>query len=100
MASSLKNLSTHSAKNIGSIAKKKFAVVVAEWNAEVTESLYAGVLDTLLKHGAKKENIIRKTVPGSFELSLAAQWMAAKKDIHAVICLGCVIQGDTRHFEF
>jgi 6,7-dimethyl-8-ribityllumazine synthase len=100
VASSLKNLSTYSEQNISDIATKKFALVVAEWNSEVTEALYAGALDTLLKHGAKKENIFRKTVPGSFELSIGAQWMAQQDEIDAVICIGCVIQGDTRHFDF
>lgn len=79
---------------------KRFAVIVSEWNEEVTESLYNGAVETLVKYGVKKENIIRKNVPGSFELSLAAQWMAEKADINAVICLGCVIQGETRHFDF
>jgi 6,7-dimethyl-8-ribityllumazine synthase len=100
VASSLKNLSAYTDKNIIDIGSKKFALVLAEWNSEVTESLYSGALDTLLKYGAKKENIFRKTVPGSFELSLGAQWMAQQKEIDAVICLGCVIQGDTKHFDF
>ncbi len=100
MATSLKNLSSHTGKNITDISSKKFGVVVAEWNSEITESLYAGALDTLLKHGAKRENIIKKLVPGSFELSLGAQWMAQHDEIDAVIVLGCVIQGDTRHFDF
>jgi len=101
MASSQKNLSTYSASNIKkSVSAKKYAVIVSEWNTEVTESLYAGAVRTLKAHGVKPKNIIRKNVPGSFELSLGAQWMAQKKDIHAVICLGCVIQGETRHFDF
>ena len=100
MASDQKNLSDYSDKNITNMASKKVAVVVSEWNEEVTESLYQGALDTLLQHGVKKENIIRKNVPGSFELTLAAQWMAAENNIDAVICLGCVIQGETRHFDF
>ncbi|MFL5729838.1 MAG: 6,7-dimethyl-8-ribityllumazine synthase [Cytophagaceae bacterium] len=100
MSSSAKNLSTYSSKNISDISKKKFAIVVAEWNAEITEALYTGARETLLKHGAKPGNIIRRNVPGSFELSLGAQWMAKEKKIDAVICLGCVIQGDTKHFDF
>jgi 6,7-dimethyl-8-ribityllumazine synthase len=100
MASSKKNLSSYSSKNISDISRKKFAIVVAEWNTEVTEALYTGAHETLLKHGAKPANIIRKNVPGSFELSLGAQWMAQEKKIDAVICLGCVIQGDTKHFDF
>jgi len=100
MASNQKNLSDHSNKNIRDMASKKIAIVVSEWNEEVTESLYQGAQDTLLRHGVDKGNIIRKSVPGTFELSLSAQWMAEKADIDAVICLGCVIQGETRHFDF
>ena len=81
-------------------AKKKFAIVVAEWNEEITEALYEGALSSLIANGVKKENIIRKNVPGTFELSLGALWMAEKKDIDAVICLGCVIQGETPHFDY
>lgn len=100
MASSNKSLSDYSGKNITDISNKTFAVVVSEWNAEVTNALYNGAITTLLKHGAKKENIIQKMVPGSFELCLGAQWMAEKQEIDAVICIGCVVQGDTKHFDF
>lgn len=100
MASNQKNLSDYSEKNVQDISQKKFAVIVSEWNEEVTESLYAGVYSTLTDHGASKENIIRKNVPGSFELTLGAQWMAEQDEVDAVICLGCVIQGETRHFDF
>ncbi len=100
MATTLKNLSEYSEKNIADISGKRFAIVVAEWNAQVTEALFEGAHRTLLKEGAQTENVIRKNVPGSFELTLGAQWMAERPDIDAVICLGCVIQGDTRHFDF
>jgi 6,7-dimethyl-8-ribityllumazine synthase len=100
MATSLKNLSSNPTAPQRSISDKKFALVVSEWNTEITEALYQGAFDTLLKAGAVRENLIRKTVPGSFELSLGAQWMAEKEEIDAVICLGCVIQGDTKHFDF
>lgn len=100
MATSLKSLSSHSSKNIQDISKKIFGIVVSEWNEEVTESLFSGAYQTLIQNGAKKENIIRKNVPGSFELTLAAQWLAEVKEIDAVICLGCVIQGETKHFDF
>ncbi len=99
MASTLKNLSEYSDQNIADISGKRFAIVVAEWNAQVTEALYKGAYQTLLKEGAQAENIIRKSVPGSFELTLGAQWTASRSDIDAVICLGCVIQGETRHFD-
>ena len=100
MATSLKSLSEYSDKNIQDISNKKFGIVVSEWNDQVTESLFNGAVETLLKHGAKKEHIFRKNVPGSFELSLGAQWLAEIEEIDAVICLGCVIQGETRHFDF
>ena len=100
MASDQKNLSDYSHTNINNIGDKQFAIVVSEWNEEITESLYQGALDTLLSHGALKEHIVRKNVPGSFELTLGAQWMAAEENIDAIICLGCVIQGETRHFDF
>ncbi|WP_250632516.1 6,7-dimethyl-8-ribityllumazine synthase [Rhodoflexus caldus] len=100
MASTLKSLSTFSNKNLSGVADRKFAIVVAEWNSEVTERLYNGAYSTLLHAGVREENIIRKDVPGSFELSLGAQYMAQWKDIDAVICLGCVIKGETPHFDF
>lgn len=100
MASSLKNLSEYSQNNINDVSSKKFAIVVAEWNAIITEALFEGAYQTLLKEGANEANIIRKNVPGSFELSIGAQWMAQQPSIDAVICLGCVIQGETRHFDF
>jgi 6,7-dimethyl-8-ribityllumazine synthase len=100
MASSNKNLSSYTPTNFADISNRKFGIVVSEWNNSVTDSLLEGTLQTLLSHGARKENILRNQVPGSFELSLGAQRMAVKKEIDVVICLGCVIQGETRHFEF
>jgi 6,7-dimethyl-8-ribityllumazine synthase len=100
MATNLKNLSDYTGKNVTDISEKKFGIVVAEWNSEITNSLFSGAYNTLLKHGAKKDNIIKKIVPGSFELTIGSQWLAQDDDIDAVICLGCVIQGETRHFDF
>ncbi len=81
-------LTSGNVKSKVNLAKKNFAIVVAEWNEEITESLYDGAVSSLKAHGVKKENIIRKNVPGSFELSLGALWMAEEKKIDAVICLG------------
>lgn len=100
MASSEKNLSDYTSKNVKDIAESRFAIVVSEWNEEVTEALYQGAFETLVSHGAVKSNILRKNVPGSFELSLAAQWMAQEESIDAVLCIGCVVQGETKHFDF
>ncbi len=100
MSSALKNLSDFSTAHLPDVSNKRFAIVVAEWNTEVTGALYTGAFDTLLKYGATESNIVSIQVPGSFELSLGAQKMAEKTEIDAVICLGCVIQGETRHFDF
>ena len=100
MATALKNLSDNKLSVIKDISAYKFGIVVSEWNEEVTEALYSGAMQTLLASGALRENITRMDVPGSFELSLGAQWMAKQEKIDAVICLGCVIQGDTKHFDF
>ncbi len=101
MASHLKNLSDFSHTTIPSGNTFKIAIVVAEWNAKITGALYEGALKTLLKHGVNEEDIITSAVPGSFELTAAAEILLSKKaDLDAVICLGCVIQGDTKHFDF
>lgn len=97
MAGILKSVSGKSKINV---SKKKFAIVVAEWNEDITEALYEGAYQGLLSLGAKKSNIVRKNVPGTFELTLASLWAAEKKDIDAVISLGCVIQGETPHFDY
>jgi 6,7-dimethyl-8-ribityllumazine synthase len=82
------------------LSRKKVAIVVAEWNEEITGALFDGAFESLLASGFKKSNILRKDVPGTFELTVGALWMAEKKDVDAVICLGCVIQGDTPHFDY
>ena len=100
MASTIKNLSAPNGGRLQDIKSKKFGIVVSEWNNEITHALMSGAIETLLKYGAKKENIIIKNVPGSFELTLGAQTLAQIQNIDAVLCLGCVIQGQTPHFDF
>jgi 6,7-dimethyl-8-ribityllumazine synthase len=95
-----KNLSDYDLSSVPSAAGMKFGIVVAEWNYEITGALAQGAVDTLKKHGAKDENILVEHVPGSFELTLGAQYLAEFSDADAVIILGCVIQGETRHFDF
>ncbi len=95
-----KNLSTFSTEALPDVSNKRFAIVVAEWNPEVTEKLFEGAYQTLIANGAQAPNIVRANVPGSFELSFGSQVYAQKPDIDAVIALGCVIQGETRHFDF
>ena len=100
MATHLKGLSDFSHIEIPSAKAFRFGIVVSQWNAEVTGALYNGAYSALIKHGALSENIIEVQVPGSFELTSGADILLAAKELDAVICLGCVIQGETRHFDF
>jgi len=94
------NLSAYNPSAVPDAAHMKFGIVVSDWNSEVTNALLEGTVKTLIKHGAWAENIIVKHVPGSFELTLGAQLVAENHDVDAVICLGCVIQGETPHFNY
>ena len=100
MATQLKSLSDFSHTTIPAGADFKFGIVTAQWNAEITGALYNGAVLLLEKQGVKPENIIDITVPGSFELTSGADILLSKKEVDAVICLGCVIQGETPHFDF
>src|SRR5476651_296755 len=100
MATLLKNLSDFSETDVPSAAPYHFGMVVAEWNAEITNSLYQGAYESLLEHGALTQNIYTYSVPGSFELTSGADLLLKNDKLDAVICLGCVIQGETRHFDF
>lgn len=99
MATKNKNLSVFDSET-PSAEEMKFGIVVAEWNTQITDALLKGVVTTLKGAGCADHNIVIKYVPGTFELSLGAQFFAEYTDVDAVIVLGCVIQGDTRHFDF
>ena len=100
MSSSLKNLSSYNKDEVPSGEKGIFGIVVSEWNKEITDNLLQGAVETLLEHGVDEKDIYVRHVPGSFELPFGASTLLEKKKFDAVICLGCVIQGETRHFEF
>lgn len=100
MASELKNLSVFDTSELPDVSHRRFAILVSEWNTDVTEALYQGAYDTLIQYGVKPDHIIRGNVPGSYELSLGALWFAQRDDIDAVIALGCVIQGETKHNDY
>jgi 6,7-dimethyl-8-ribityllumazine synthase len=100
MTTNLKNLSEFDPSSIPSSETMRFAIVVSEWNKEITESLLKGAYDVLLKSGTAAGNILVEHVLGSFEIPYAAKLLAEKMKPDAVICLGCVIQGETRHFDF
>lgn len=97
---STKDLSEYDFSSVPDATNFKFGIVVSEWNYEITGALAKGAVDTLKKHGALAENIILKHVPGSFELTLGGQFFAEYTNVNAIILLGCVIQGETRHFDF
>ena len=79
---------------------KKFAIVVSEWNSNITDALCEGAVATLLQHGVDEEDIIVKTVPGSFELTFGAAAFMNQGEVDAVIVLGSVVRGDTPHFDY
>lgn len=100
MASAKKNLSSYDDASIPEANKFSFGIVVSEWNHEITHALYEACFDTLIKHGAEEDQIHTAQVPGSFELPAAARMMANYHNCDAVICLGCVIKGETKHDEY
>lgn len=99
MATSLKNLSEFDFP-VPSAEGLSFAIIVAEWNIEITSALLAGAKEELLKAGCEEEDIIVKYVPGAFELALGAQLACEHTDVDAVICLGAIIKGGTPHFDY
>jgi 6,7-dimethyl-8-ribityllumazine synthase len=95
-----KDLSEYVISAVADVSNKKVAVVTAEWNKEITEAMESACVDTLQKHGLKAQNIIRLSAPGSFELPFVAKQSIRKYGVDAVICIGCIVQGETRHFDF
>ncbi len=100
MSSAIKNLSVYDESNMPSAAGFSFGIVVSDWNADITHALYEGCLQTLLKHGVSEDDIRTAQVPGSFELPVGAKILAGAKRFDAIICLGCVIKGETQHDEY
>jgi 6,7-dimethyl-8-ribityllumazine synthase len=100
MATANKNLSNYDKNTIPSAKNFRFGIVVSEWNDKITEGLYRGAETALLDCGATADNIIRWNVPGSFELIYGAKKMIETQKVDCVITIGCVIKGETMHFEF
>lgn len=94
------NLSGVDVDNLPKLKKARIGIVVSEWNKEVTSAMLEGAVDLLLNCSIKRNNIKVDWVPGSFELPLGAQFLLDDEKVDAVICIGCIIQGETRHFEF
>lgn len=101
MATANKNLSEYDKSTLPNAKKFKVGIVVSEWNDQVTEGLFSGAKEALLDCGMLEENIVRWNVPGSFELIFGAKRMIeVDEELDAVIVIGCVIKGETMHFEF
>lgn len=100
MATANKNLSDYDKNTIPNAKDFRFGIVVSEWNDKITEGLYRGAETALTDCGALPQNIIRWNVPGSFELIYGASRMIETQNLDAIITIGCVIKGETMHFEF
>ena len=99
MATANNNLSKYDVSRVPDGKNSRIALVVSEWNKEITEALFQGAKNTLIDHNVLNKNIVRIDVPGSFELIYGAN-SAQEMDFDAIIAIGCIIQGETRHFEF
>ena len=101
MATEGKNLSQYDKDTIPNAKDFRFGIVVSEWNDEITEGLFQGAFDAWIENGVKKENIVRWNVPGSFELIYGCKKMQESFEmLDAIIAVGSVIQGETKHFDF
>lgn len=100
MATTNKNLSSYDKESIPNSAGVKVGIVVSEWNERITEGLLQGAVEALIENGVSEEHIQTEWVPGAFELPLAAQYFMEQGHVDGVICIGSVIQGETRHFDF
>ncbi|HBR54370.1 MAG TPA: 6,7-dimethyl-8-ribityllumazine synthase [Flavobacteriaceae bacterium] len=101
MATKNKNLSTYDKTTIPNAKDLRFGIVVSEWNTAITQGMFQGAFDAILDCGGQKENIVRWNVPGSFELIYGCKKMTESFDmLDAVIAIGSVIQGETKHFDY
>jgi 6,7-dimethyl-8-ribityllumazine synthase len=100
MATAEHHLSDYDPTSVPSGAGRRFALVVSEWNREITDALRIGARETLLKHGVAENDITEVWVPGSFELAAGAQFLLERGGLQGVICLGSVVRGETPHFDF
>ncbi|MCE2615673.1 MAG: 6,7-dimethyl-8-ribityllumazine synthase [Phocaeicola sp.] len=94
------NLSDYDLTTVPNASDMRFGIVVAEWNENITFPLLNGAVDTLKANGTKEDNIIVQTVPGSYELTYGAARMIKSGKVDAVIAIGCVVRGDTPHFDY
>jgi 6,7-dimethyl-8-ribityllumazine synthase len=94
------NLSDYDKTTVPNAKHLRFGIVVSEWNTSITENLFTGAKQALLENGATENNIMRLDVPGSFELIYGCKYLLQKQKYDAIIAIGSVIQGETKHFDF
>ena len=99
MATKNQNLSDYDKNTIPNAKDFRFGIVVSEWNSNITEAMFKGAYETLITHGVSSKNILHWQVPGSFELIYGCKKMQDQK-VNAIIAIGSVIQGETKHFDF
>ena len=99
MATTNNNLSDFNKDSLPDSSNMKIGIVVSKWNNKITDGLYNGAFTTLIESGVSENNIEKIEVPGSFELIFGAK-LLSRKDVDAIICLGSVIQGETKHFDY
>lgn len=99
MATKNNNLSDYKKDTLPNVSNLKFGIVVSQWNKEITDGLFNGAYSTLIDCGVLEENIKKLEVPGSFELIFGTK-ILSKKNVDAIICLGSVIRGQTKHFDY
>ena len=99
MATNINNNFDLDSNNLSNIDNIKFGIVVSNWNKNITDNLYDGAFDTLLKYGAKENNIKKLEVPGSFELVYGCKKMQ-NQNLDVIIAIGCVIRGETDHYDY
>lgn len=100
MATENKNLSTYNKAALPQVKGKSVGIITSQWNGEITENMRKGAVETLLDCGISPEDILQWQVPGAFELVNGAKRMLLSKSVDAIIVIGCVIQGETKHFDF
>lgn len=100
MATAYHNLSEYDYDSVPNGKDFRIGIAVAEWNRNITEPLLKGAIDSLIEHGVSSQNIIVQHVPGTFELTYGSAYLCEEYEVDAVIAIGCVVRGDTPHFDY
>lgn len=94
------NLSSYDPTTVPDATGRRFAIVISEWNSQVTNAMGKGAIDTLRKYGVAEGDIDVEYVPGSYELIHACNRLTRRSDLDAIIAIGCIVRGETPHFDY